>query len=84
MVFTGVGRLDTKQFGWIYFANEFREQFKKMPTTLIFRVDDIPYLCFCYTNGWIKKDFAEYKNGKIEVRRYACDYNKIIDFIGKK
>lgn len=83
MVFTGKSKLDNEQYGWIFFANEFRQQFKKMPKTLSFRVEDIPYLCFCYANGWIKKDFAEYKDGKIEIQRYAFNYNRIIEFIGK-
>ena len=83
MLFTGNSKLDKEQYGWIYFANEFRQQFKKMPKSLFFRVEDIPYLCFCYANGWIKKDFAEYKDGKIEIQRYAFNYNRIIEFIGK-
>ena len=47
MVITGKSTLDKQQFGWIYFINHFREQFKKMPKELSFTDEEIPFLCFC-------------------------------------
>lgn len=83
MVLTGVSKLEKQQYGWVFFAKQFREQYKRMPKSLFFTIEDIPYLCFCYAKGWITKDFAEYKDGKIEIQRYAFNYNRIIEFIGK-
>lgn len=83
MVITGKSKLDKQQFGWIYFINHFREQFKKMPKELSFTDEEIPFLCFCYANGWIKTDFPEYKNGEYIIQHYAFNYNKINTFFSK-
>ena len=55
MVITGKSKLDKQQFGWIYFINHFREQFKKMPKELSFTDEEIPFFTETKPSfGWEK------------------------------
>ena len=78
MVITGA-QSDKKEYSCVYFMNDFHNQYKQMPKYLNFTVAEIPYLCFCYANGFIKGDYAEYQDGNIVIKTEAVDYRKITD-----